>query len=77
MKVVREERQAVEKGEGTDVKRIDGRCYPTRFVFKDELNKVKGTEYIIDTIEFNVAIPAIPLARVLKSDHNWRGTCWF
>ncbi len=37
---------------------IDGRWFPKRIVFRDMLNKSsKGTELIIDTIEFDVDIP--------------------
>jgi outer membrane lipoprotein-sorting protein len=42
------------------IKKIDNRWFPTRFVFKDELKKnTKGTEWIIDSIEFDVEIPDI------------------
>ncbi len=33
------------------------RWYPKRMIFKDNLSKGKGTEFIIDSIEFNVDIP--------------------
>ena len=40
------------------IKKIQGRWFPSRFVFKDELKrKSKGTEWIIDDIEFDVEIP--------------------
>lgn len=35
-----------------------GRWYPKRMVFKDVLKKGSGTEFIIDSIEFDVEIPA-------------------
>jgi negative regulator of sigma E activity len=41
-----------------DVTQIDGRWYPKRMVFKDVLKSGEGTEFIIDTIEFDAAIPA-------------------
>ena len=49
----------------SDVKRIDGRWYPTRFVFKDELKQGKGTEYIIDEIEIDVPIPAHTFSKAI------------
>jgi outer membrane lipoprotein-sorting protein len=42
----------------SEVKRISGRWYPTHYVFKDELKQGKGTEYIIDQIEIDIALPA-------------------
>ncbi len=36
----------------------DGRWYPKKMIFKDMLSKGKGTEYIIETIGFDVDIPA-------------------
>ena len=40
------------------IRKIQGRWFPTRFIFKDELKRnSKGTEWIIDEVEFNVAIP--------------------
>ena len=35
-----------------DVKQFDKRWYPVHFVFKDELKKGKGTEYLIHEIKF-------------------------
>ena len=40
-----------------DIKKIDNRWYPTRIVFKDMLKKGKGTEFVIDEIEFDTDIP--------------------
>ncbi len=37
---------------------IDGRWYPMHITFKDELKTGKGTEFVVDSIEFNVPIPA-------------------
>jgi outer membrane lipoprotein-sorting protein len=37
--------------------RIDDRWYPKRMTFKDMLSRGKGTEYIIEAIEFDVLIP--------------------
>jgi len=41
----------------TEVFRVDGRWYPKRMVFKDVLKEGQGTEYIIDSIQFNEQIP--------------------
>jgi hypothetical protein len=40
-----------------DVRRIDNRWVPVELVFKDELKTGKGTEFIIESIEFNADIP--------------------
>tara|TARA_B100000029_G_C17544732_1_gene948032 strand:- start:535 stop:1278 length:744 start_codon:yes stop_codon:yes gene_type:complete len=40
------------------IKRVQNRWFPTRFIFKDELKRnSKGTEWIIDDIQFDVDIP--------------------
>ena len=40
------------------IKKIQGRWFPSRFIFKDELKRnSKGTEWVIDEIAFNVDIP--------------------
>lgn len=40
------------------IKKIQGRWFPTRFIFKDELKKnSKGTEWIINDITFDTDIP--------------------
>lgn len=41
----------------SNIQRISGRWYPKQIVFKDELKDGKGTEYIIDKIEFDISIP--------------------
>jgi outer membrane lipoprotein-sorting protein len=41
----------------TDVERIAGRWFPKRLIFKDVLKAGKGTEFIIEEIEFDTAIP--------------------
>lgn len=43
--------------EALEVKLIEGRWLPVKVVFKDMLSKGKGTEYIVDTISFDVDIP--------------------
>lgn len=40
-----------------DIVKIDGRWYPKRFVYKDMLKTGQGTEFLIETIQFNVDIP--------------------
>ena len=39
------------------VKRIDDRWYPVNVLFKDELARGSGTQFIIDEIDFDVPIP--------------------
>lgn len=41
----------------SNVKRIEGRWFPTKIVFKDMLKQGDGTEFIIEDIQFNVEIP--------------------
>ncbi len=41
-----------------DYKKIEGQYYPVYMKFKDVLQKGGGTEYIIDTIDLNVVLPA-------------------
>ena len=40
-----------------EVFQVDDRWYPKKMWFRDMLSKGKGTEYIIDAIDFNVEIP--------------------
>lgn len=60
--VVREERFA-KSGKllkTTDVKKVErmaGRWVPTRIVFKDALKDGQGTEFTLESIEFNASIP--------------------
>jgi outer membrane lipoprotein-sorting protein len=44
--------------EMTDPQQIDGRWYPMRSHFKDELKSGAGTEFVIDEIAFDQEIPA-------------------
>lgn len=39
------------------VEKIEGRWYPRKIVFKDMLKNGDGTEFIVDKIQFNPAIP--------------------
>jgi len=41
----------------SDVKKINGRWYPTKMVYKDMLKQGDGTEFIVDEIKFNQEIP--------------------
>lgn len=41
----------------SDISKIGNRWYPKKMLFKDELKDGKGTELIIDSIEFDLAIP--------------------
>ena len=43
--------------EMSEVIKIEGRWFPTKMIFKDNLKKGKGTEFIIDDIQFDVKIP--------------------
>jgi hypothetical protein len=36
---------------------VDERWYPKRMTFRDMLSRGKGTEYIVDSIDFDVEIP--------------------
>ena len=47
----------LKKTEILDVFHQEGRWLPKRIIFKDMLSRGDGTEYIIDSIDFNVDIP--------------------
>ncbi|MCP4455800.1 MAG: outer membrane lipoprotein-sorting protein [Planctomycetes bacterium] len=47
----------LKKTELGNFKQIDSRWFPWRMTFKDVLKTGKGTELVIETIEFDVAIP--------------------
>ena len=49
-----------------DIKKIQGRWFPTKFIFKDELKRnSKGTEWIIENIQFDVDIPETQFSKAL------------
>jgi outer membrane lipoprotein-sorting protein len=49
-----------------DIKKIQGRWFPTKFIFKDELKRnSKGTEWIIENIQFDVEIPEAQFSKAL------------
>lgn len=47
----------LKKLEFKDIKRIQGRWYPNRMIFKDMLKKGQGTHFIFKTIRFDDEIP--------------------
>ena len=48
------------------IKKIEGRWFPSKFVYKDELKRnSKGTEWIIDNIQFNKKIPDSRFSKAL------------
>ena len=50
----------------SDIKKIQGRWFPGRFIYKDELKRnSRGTEWIIDDIEFDVKIPSSRFSKAL------------
>ncbi len=49
----------------SDIKRFGNRWYPQKIVFKDELKDGKGTEFIIDSIEFDINIPEHYFSRAI------------
>ena len=49
-----------------NIKNIQGRWFPGKFIYKDELKRnSKGTEWIIDNIEFDVKIPSSRFSKAL------------
>ena len=50
----------------SDIKKIQGRWFPGKFIYKDELKRnSRGTEWIIDDIEFDVNIPPSRFSKAL------------
>ena len=48
------------------IKKIEGRWFPSKFVYKDELKRnSKGTEWVIDNIQFNKKIPNSRFSKAL------------
>lgn len=47
----------LKRTELSNIENIDGRWYPKKIVFKDMLQEGGGTEFIIESIDFNVDIP--------------------
>ncbi|MFC1839447.1 outer membrane lipoprotein-sorting protein [Thermodesulfobacteriota bacterium] len=48
----------LKKLELKDITNIEGRWFPKKMIFKDMLKKGKGTEFIIEEIEFDKEIPS-------------------
>ena len=50
----------------SEIKKVQGRWFPGKFIYKDELKRnSKGTEWIIDDIEFDVNIPSSRFSKAL------------
>lgn len=49
----------------SDFRKTGSRWYPHYILFKDELKDGKGTQYYIDSIEFDVAIPAYMFSKAM------------
>ena len=50
----------------SDIKKIKGRWFPSKFKFKDELKRnSKGTEWSIDKVEFDTDIPQARFSKAL------------
>jgi len=47
----------LKRTELSDVVNLNGRWFPKKIVFKDMLKEGEGTEFIMESIQFNVAIP--------------------
>jgi len=48
-----------------NVTRVGSRWYPRYILFKDELKEGKGTEYYVDSIEFDINIPATTFTKAM------------
>ena len=50
----------------SEIEKVQGRWFPSKFIYKDELKRnSKGTEWIIDNIEFNKKIPDSRFSKAL------------
>lgn len=47
----------LKKTELQDIRRVGNRWYPGKIIFNDMLKKGDGTEFIVESIEFNVDVP--------------------
>ena len=48
------------------IKKVQGRWFPSRFIYKDELKRnSKGTEWLIDEIQFDTEIPESRFSKAL------------
>lgn len=48
-----------------DVRQIEGRWFPMRMTFKDVLKTGQGTEFIVDSIDFDVEIPPVTFTKAM------------
>ena len=49
-----------------EIKKIDGRWFPSKFIYKDELKRnSRGTEWLINDIQFNKKIPDSRFSKAL------------
>jgi len=48
-----------------NVSRVGTRWYPRYILFKDELKDGKGTEYFVDSIAFDLSIPAVTFTKAM------------
>lgn len=53
----------LKKTELHDIRRMGNRWFPGKIIFKDMLKTGKGTEFIVEEIEFNVDIPEYLLSK--------------
>jgi len=53
----------LKKTELFDVKKVEGRWYPMRIVFKDMLKEGEGTEFMVTEIEFDKEIPEVVFSK--------------
>jgi outer membrane lipoprotein-sorting protein len=47
----------------TEATRLEGRWYPKHMVFKDELSRGNGTEYLIDSVDLETEVPEYLLTK--------------
>ena len=55
------------------IKKVQGRWFPSRFIYKDELKRnSKGTEWIIDEIAFDIDIPEFRFSKALLRKYKYK-----
>ncbi|HHS14167.1 MAG TPA: outer membrane lipoprotein-sorting protein [bacterium] len=55
----------LKKIELSDIRQIEGRWFPMRMRFKDVLKTGEGTEFIVDSIAFDVEIPEVTFTKAM------------
>lgn len=55
--------QLLKRVVASNVQQVDGRWYPMAMNYKDMLKDGKGTDFIVESIEFNIKIPAHILSK--------------